>query len=136
MIKSFEVPWIDGTKQTIEYEDDITFGELENILNKCLDMSEINKPKVNLPLYRQMILTTVIRKAPFEVKDVASIRNLKASTAKLIMTEVMKDYPLAKYLEEWVETFVGETIQEPMGQFITSSQESSGGQDSKLTPNK
>ena len=136
MIKSFDVPWTDNTKQTIEYEDDITFGELENILNKCLDMSEINKPKVNLPLYRQMILTTVIRKAPFEVKDVASIRNLKASTAKLIMTEVMKDYPLAKYLEEWVETFVGETIQEPMGQFITSSQESSGGQDSKLTPNK
>ena len=136
MIKSFDVPWTDNTKQTIEYEDDITFGELENILNKCLDMSEINKPKVNLPLYRQMILTTVIRKAPFEMKDVASIRNLKASTAKIIMTEVMKDYPLAKYLEEWVETFVGETIQEPMGQFITSSQESSGGQDSKLTPNK
>ena len=136
MIKSFDVPWTDNTKQTIEYEDDITFGELENILNKCLDMSEINKPKVNLPLYRQMILTTVIRKAPFEVKDVASIRNLKASTAKLIMTEVMKDYPLAKYLDEWVETFVGETLQEPMGQFITSSQESSGGQDSKLTPNK
>ena len=136
MIKSFEVPWIDGTKQTIEYEDDITFGELENILNKCLDMSEINKPKVNLPLYRQLILTTVIRKAPFEIKDAASVRNLKASTVKIIMTEVMKDYPLAKYLEEWVETFVGETIQEPMGQFITSSQESLGGQDSKLTTNK
>ena len=136
MIKSFEIPWTDNTKQTIEYEDDITFGELEGILNKCLDMSEINKPKVNLPLYRQMILTTVIRKAPFEMKDVASIRNLKASTAKIIMTEVMKDYPLAKYLEEWVETFVGETIQEPMGQFITSSQESSGGQNSKLTSNK
>ena len=81
MIKSFEIDWDNG-KQTVEYEDDIKFGDLEAILNKCLDMTEINKPKVNLPLYRQMILTAVITKAPFEIKDVASIRNLKASQAK------------------------------------------------------
>ena len=136
MIKSFEIPWDNNTKETVSYEDDITFGELEAILNQCLDMTQVNEPKVNLPLYRQLILTAVITKAPFAVKEVASIRNLRASVAKTIMKEVMKDYPLAKYLEEWVETFVGETIQEPMGQFITSSQESSGGQDSKLTPNK
>ena len=136
MIKSFQIPWDNNTKETVEYEDDITFGELEGILNQCLDVTQIQDPKVNLPLYRQLILTTVIRKAPFEVRDTAAIKNLRSSVAKTIMTEVMKDYPLAKYLEEWVETFVGETIQEPMGQFITSSQESSGGQNSKLTSNK
>jgi hypothetical protein len=130
MIKSFEIDWDNG-KQTVEYEDDIKFGDLEAILNKCLDMTEINKPKVNLPLYRQMILTAVITKAPFEIKDVASIRNLKASTAKIIMKEVMKDYPLAKYLEEWVETFVGEDIPEQMAQFTTSSQESLVGTNNK-----
>ncbi len=130
MIKSFEIDWENG-KQTVEYEDDIKFGDLEAILNKCLDMTEINKPKVNLPLYRQMILTAVITKAPFEIKDVASIRNLKASTAKIIMKEVMKDYPLAKYLEEWVETFVGEDIPDQMAQFTTSSQENLVGTNNK-----
>jgi len=130
MIKSFEIDWDNG-KQTVEYEDDIKFGDLEAILNKCLDMTEINKPKVNLPLYRQMILTAVITKAPFEIKDVASIRNLKASTAKIIMKEVMKDYPLAKYLEEWVETFVGEDIPDQMAQFTTSSQENLVGTNNK-----
>ncbi len=130
MIKSFEIDW-ENSKQTVEYEDDIKFGDLEAILNKCLDMTEINKPKVNLPLYRQMILTAVITKAPFEIKDVASIRNLKASTAKIIMKEVMKDYPLAKYLEEWVETFVGEDIPDQMAQFTTSSQENLVGTNNK-----
>jgi hypothetical protein len=135
MIKSFKIDF-NGVKESIEYEDDITFGELENILNQCLDMTKVNEPKVNLPLYRQLILTTVITKAPFEVKEIASIRNLKASQAKQIMGEVMKDYPLAKYLEEWVETFVGEDIQNQMDQFTTSSQGNTVGQKTKSTPNK
>ena len=29
MIKSFEIPWDNNTKETVSYEDDITFGELE-----------------------------------------------------------------------------------------------------------
>ena len=43
MIKSFKIDY-NGVKEIIEYEDDITFGELENILNQCLDMTEVNKP--------------------------------------------------------------------------------------------
>ena len=128
-IKSFQIDW-NGTPETVEYEDDITFGELENILNKCLDMTKVNEPKVNIPLYRQLITSTVITKAPFAIKDVTAIRNLKASVAKKIMQEVMKDYPLMKYLEEWVETFVGEEIDTSQA-YTTSLQENSGGQKSK-----
>ena len=133
MIKSFEIPWDNNTKETVSYEDDITFGDLEAILNQCLDMTQVNEPKVNLPLYRQLILTAVITKAPFKVKEVASIRNLKASQAKIIMKEVMKDYPLAKYLEEWVETFVGQEIAEEAAISTTSSQGNSVGQKTKST---
>ena len=133
MIKSFEIPWDNNTKETVEYEDDITFGELEAILNQCLDMTQVNEPKVNLPLYRQLILTAVITKAPFKVKEVASIRNLKSSVAKTIMKEVMKDYPLAKYLEEWVETFVGQDIVEEQAISTTSSQGNSVGRKTKST---
>lgn len=128
-IKTFEIDWEDK-KEIVEYEDDITFGELENILNKCLDLTEIQKPKVNIPLYRQLILTTVIRKAPFPIRDIASIRNLKSTIAKQIMLGVMKDYPLAKYLEEWVGTFVGEDLS-LSDQSTTSSQENSIGQNPK-----
>ena len=133
MIKSFEIPWDNNTKETVSYEDDITFGDLEAILNQCLDMTQVNEPKVNLPLYRQLILTAVITKAPFAIKEVASVRNLKASQAKIIMKEVMKDYPLAKYLEEWVETFVGQAIIEEPVVSTTSSQGNSVGRKTKST---
>ena len=132
MIKTFTIDW-EGAKETVEYEDDITFGELEGILNQCLDVTQIQDPKVNLPLYRELILTTVLRKAPFEVRDVAAIKNLKSSVAKKIMKEVMKDYPLAKYLEEWVETFVGEDIIDQQDLSTTSSQGNTIGQKTKST---
>ena len=133
MIKTFTIDW-EGAKETVEYEDDITFGELEGILNQCLDVTQIQDPKVNLPLYRELILTTVLRKAPFEVRDVAAIKNLPSSVAKKIMKEVMKDYPLAKYLEEWVETFVGQELQGQQVQSTTSSQGNSIGRKTKSTP--
>ena len=132
MIKSFTVD-MNGVPEKIEYEDDITFGELEGILNQCLDVTQIQDPKVNLPLYRELILTTVLRKAPFEVRDVAAIKNLPSSVAKKIMKEVMKDYPLAKYLEEWVETFVGQAIVEEPVVSTTSSQGNSVGRKTKST---
>jgi hypothetical protein len=134
MIKSFQIPWDNNTKETVSYEDDITFGELEAILNQCLDMTQVNEPKVNLPLYRQLILTAVITKAPFAIKEVASVRNLKASQAKIIMKEVMKDYPLAKYLEEWVETFVGQDTLVQQEVSTISSQGNSIGRKTKSTP--
>ena len=105
-IKSFEID-IDDKKEIIEYEDDLTFGELENVVNKSVDLSDVTKPKVNLPQYRMNILTTVLRKAPFQVNDAAQIRDQKAVVIKQIISEVMKDYPLMRFLEDWMVTFVG-----------------------------
>ena len=105
-IKSFEID-IDGKKEIIEYEDDLLFGELEAIVNISVDLSDVTKPKVDLPKYRMNILTKVIRKAPFPIDNPAAIRNLKSATAKQIISEVMKDYPLMRFLEDWMVTFVG-----------------------------
>ena len=133
-IKSFQIDW-EGSPDTIEYDDDILFGDLENILNKCLDLKKVNEPIVNIPLYRQLILTAVITKAPFTLKDVSEIRNLKSSVAQKIMTEVMKDYPLMKYLDEWVGTFVGTEVTEEntLTQSTTTSPKSSTGRKTKST---
>jgi len=105
-IKSFDFDY-DGTPSTVEYEDDITFGELEAILQNCIDLGDISQPKVDIPKYRFQILLKVLRKAPFNVGDAVAIRNLKNTQANKIMQEVMKDYPLVKFLEAWVETFTG-----------------------------
>jgi len=105
-LKSFELD-IDGKKEIIEYEDDMLFGELEAIVNVSVDLSDVTKPKVDLPKYRMNILTKALRKAPFPLDDATAIRNLKAKTAKKIISEVMKDYPLMRFLEDWMVTFVG-----------------------------
>ena len=105
-IKSFKIT-MEGKKEIIEYEDDLTFGELENVVNMSVDLSDVTKPKVNLPKYRINILTRVLRKAPFPTNDANAIRNLKNKVAKQIISEVMKDYPLMRFLEDWMVTFVG-----------------------------
>ena len=130
-IKSFDFD-NNGTPSTIEYEDDITYGELEAILQNCIDLSDMAKPKVDIPKYRFQILLKTLRKAPFNVGDAVAIRNLKNSQANKIMLEVMKDYPLQKHLGAWVETFTGSQISEGEGfQSTTSVQSSSVGQKKK-----
>jgi len=109
VIKSFEIDY-NGTKETIEYETDIKYGEMESILSNSIDLSDVSKPKVNIPQYRMNILIKVLRKAPFPVGDTNAVRQLTQSQATEIMKEVMKDYPLAKYLGDWVETFTGSQI--------------------------
>ena len=125
-IQSFQIDY-EGTQSVIEYEDDLTFGELEAILNECLDMSDITKPKVNLPLYRQSIMLKAITKAPFQVGDISTLRNLKTSVVNKILEGVLKDYPLAKFLEAWVRTFVGSEEKSISQTSTTSSRKSSAG---------
>ena len=112
VIKTFEIDY-EGNKETIEYEDDLTFGELEAVLNATVDMSDVSKPRVKIPEYRQEILMKVLRKAPFKLQDRVAIRNLKSSVAKQIIEGVMVDFPLAKYLEDWMITFVGTDSKNP-----------------------
>ncbi len=135
-LKEFEIDF-DGKKEIIQYEDDLTFGELEAIVSSSVDLSDVTKPKVNIPNYRQSVLLKVIRKAPFQLGSAASIRNLKASVAKQIISGVMKDYPLAKFLEDWMTTFMGSEKQnEDSPQSTTFVQPNSDGIKSKSTGKK
>ena len=127
VVKEFEIDY-NGEKAVIGYEDELTFGEIESILQKSVDLSDISKPKMNIPQYRMDILLKVIRKAPFTVGDAVTIRNLKSGVAKQIISGVMKDYPLGKFLTDWVETFAGnEGENQPSTASTTSLQKSSDG---------
>ena len=105
-LKQFKVK-IGTKKEIIEYEDDLTFGEIESILSRNIDLSDPSKPKVNIPQYRMDVLCKVIKTAPFKTGDAVTIRNLKSATVNEIISGVMKDYPLGKFLQEWVMTFAG-----------------------------
>jgi len=107
-IKSFEIDVGDGKKEIIEYEDDLTFGKFEQLLNQTTDFSDVSRVKVNIPRYKELLLLTVLRKAPFPIKDADALRRTKSSIIKQIIRGVMKDYPLAKFLKESAQMIVGE----------------------------
>lgn len=125
-IKSFEID-IDGKKETIEYEDDLNFGEFEYILNQCADFSDVSKIRVDIPKYKQLVLLTVLRKAPFPLKDLDALNRTKTSVIRKIMKGVMVDYPLAKFLEESAEMIVGKDEDVPQTKSILSLPESMDG---------
>ena len=130
-IQSFTIKY-EGKKEIIEYEDDITFGELESILAKSVDLTDVTKPKVNLPEYRQSILLKTLRKAPFKVGDIGTLRNLKSSVVNEVLRGVLKSFPLSKFLEQWMGSFIGNPEDLKIEEITTtSSQGSSVGQKSK-----
>ena len=126
-LQTFKITW-EGKKELIEYEDDLTFGELEAILANAVDLSDVTKPKVNLPEFRQAILLKTLRKAPFKVGDVVTLRNLNSSVVNDVLRGVLKSFPLSKFLEQWMGSVVGNIedlkIEEST---TTSSQPSSAG---------
>ena len=130
-IQSFTIKY-EGKKEIIEFEDDLTFGELEGILSKSVDLSDVTKPKVNLPAYRQAILLKTLRKAPFKVGDISTLRELRSSVVNDILRGVLKSFPLSKFLEQWMASFIGDTSDLKIEEITTtSSQESSAGRKKK-----
>jgi hypothetical protein len=105
-LKTFEIEW-KGQKTEIEYDDDISFGKMETILKKCVDLKNVAQPEVNISEYRRMILMNVLTKAPFPTHDPIAISNIPRKVAEKIIGEVMDDYPLAASLEGWMTSFLG-----------------------------
>ena len=118
-LKTFQIDY-NGEKAVIEYEDDLKFGELESIVSRAVDLSDPSKPKVNIPQYRIDIVQKVLRKAPFKTGDLVAIRNQPNSVITQIISGVMKDYPLGKFLTDWVETFGGKETEQNSTSYTTS----------------
>jgi len=126
-IQTFTIKY-EGKKEVIEYEDDLTFGELEGILGIAVDLSDVTKPKVNLPEYRMSILLKVLRKAPFKVGDKTTLNGLRSSVVNDVLRGVLKQFPLSKFLEQWMGSFIGlpEDLKTDQNTTTSSQQNSAG----------
>ena len=71
-----------------------------------------------------------VKTAPFTI-DLPTIRNLRTSVVNKVLKGVLKDYPLVKFLEDWVGTFVGNEELNISRQSTTSLQENSTGTSKK-----
>ena len=133
VLKSFQVDY-KGSKEEVEYETELTFGETESIINQSLDLSDIQKPKVRIGIFRKQILMKTLRKAPFPYKAEASINAVSNKTINDILDHIMEDYPLVNFLGDWMTSFMGSEVEkEPQSESTPSVQPSSDGPKEKQT---
>ncbi len=89
----------------VEFEDSLTFGDMEDLVGQSVDLTDVTKPSINLQLYRMNLLVKVIKKAPFKIGDETTLKLLDAKVVKTILGEVLRYHPLAEYIEDWMHTF-------------------------------
>ena len=92
-------------EEGVEFEDSMTFGDVEELVGESVDLSDVTKPKIDLQTYRINLLLKVIKKAPFKVGDLTTLKLLDAKVVQTILREVLRYHPLADYIEDWMQTF-------------------------------
>jgi hypothetical protein len=126
-----------GGDAIVEFEESLTFGETESLISGSVDLSDITKPKIDLSKYRINLLVTTIKKAPFKVGDITTIKMLDSKVVKHMLREITKIHPLASYIEDWMETFqVFEEENNSSTESTITVPSSSAGTKSKLTGKK
>ena len=95
-----------GKPAVVEFEDSLTFGDTETLIGASVDLSDVTKPKIDLPRYRLNLLSLTIKKAPFPVGSTTAIKMQDSKIIKSILKEIVKVHPLTSYIEDWMETFI------------------------------
>ena len=99
---------IKDVDQVIEFVEDLTWGDTQNILKACVDITNPQAMKVNIQLYQQMVLQAAVTKSPFDFKNITELNKLPSQTVTKIMNEVMKVFPLEVLVKPWVTAMTGQ----------------------------
>ena len=95
-----------GKPAVVEFEDSLTFGDTETLIGNSVVISDVTKPKIDIQRYRINLLVLTIKKAPFKIGDVTTIKMTDSKVIKSILKEIVKIHPLTTYIEDWMETFM------------------------------
>jgi len=111
---------INGNTETIEFVDDLPWGDTQRILKQCVDISNPQAMKVNIQLYQQMVLQAAVTKSPIDFKNLTSLNKLPSKTVTKIMSEVMKVFPLETLITPWITAMTGEDSIESLMKSMSS----------------
>jgi len=112
-MKIVKVPY-KGAQVDIKLNDDITLGDLDDIVSKNVKTDRIMQGdiKIDLVNYRYQLALTVIDEAPWKVHDLQALKNLPLKTGRAVVKEAAKLFPLKDSLLDWASTFSGEMTPE------------------------
>ena len=132
-LKTFEIDW-KGGKETIEYNDDIAFSVMEQIIKTTVDLRELTKPRIDVATYRLQVVLAALTKAPFNIKRPDEFKQLGRKVAEQIVSGVMKDYPLVFSLGGWMTSLLGSVEENAsVSESTPTVQSNSVGPEKKLT---
>ena len=133
VLESFTV-YFKGKKEIIEFETELSFGDTELIINKSVDLSDVNKPKINIANYRRLLLLKTIKKAPFGFANEQQINAVPNKVMNEVLEKISKEYPLVNFLGDWMTSFMGSVEENDLPSEPTPSvQPSSDGPKEKQT---
>lgn len=112
-MKIAKVPY-KGTDVEIELNDDLSLGDVDDIVNKYVKADNImgGEVKIDIVGYRYALALTTVKKAPWKVDDLITLKDLPLKTGRAVVKEASKLYPLKDCLLDWVSTFAGEMTPE------------------------
>ena len=104
----------EGKKIPIKLNDELSFGELDDIVNKNIKADNImnGQIKIDIVNYRYQLALAVIKEAPWKVNDLRALKDLPLKTGRQVVKEAAKLFPLKDCLLDWVSTFAGEMTPE------------------------
>ena len=100
-----KIIWKDK-EEIVEFEDSLSFGQTEKLVNDSVDLSDVTKPKIDLARYRMNLLVITIKKAPFKTGDITTLNMMNGKIVRGMLKEIVKVHPLTTYIEDWMETFI------------------------------
>lgn len=111
---------INGKNETIEFLDDLPWGDTQRILKTCVDISDPKSMKVNIQLYQQLVLQAAVKTSPIDFKNLTELNKLPSKTVTKIMSEVMKVFPLETLITPWITAMTGEESLESLMKSMSS----------------
>ena len=99
----------DGKEEEIDFNENLSFGAVEDIMSKNINLDEImqGKATVNIPGYNVAITVAAITKAPWELGNVRVFRNLPLKVGRSVVMEATKLYPLQDSVLSWIQAVEG-----------------------------
>ncbi len=93
---------------TGKIEDDITTRELDPIIREVIKIKSVQSVDIDIITYQKLITLACVKECSvFQPGSLKEWDELGSKTAKAIMEEAVKYYPLVDYLTQMISTVAG-----------------------------
>ena len=105
-VQTFEIE-LNGQTQVVEYEDEMSFGEMRKIFRNAIQITATETGARNINVmpdeFAVSVVMAAIRKPEIYKGNVTEFEKLPTKTALKIIKEICKSYPFADFLEDMAE---------------------------------